>query len=429
MTFQFKKTPGAPRSAFRYFFDAVNADYIEGWAYSPTGLEAIEVRVDGILVGVTAPVLPRPDVQAAIPAAPANTGFRFHLSDTHLRSKESTVTVVFRQVRGEAIASDPVIIPHVTENSLGRGSTTPAPVPLPLPIYSLLCDLRGGQVYSAPWTDELLHEAIDDLAFVARRGTKRLPSLYHYLGFLRTIWAKFEFVLQHFPKFNANSRSQKDSIAIASSVEEMFSIAHYLYVLKSQGKTGHFAEFGCFKGFSTSMLSEACFQLGIPMEVFDSFAGLPTSASAYYQAGEFMGSLAEVRRNVSAFGKIEAVTFHAGYFGDTLPQTDITLLCLWMDVDLESSSRDVMSILGKLPIGSCLFSHECNPEYFKEGRVEAPRGTDSVIGPIVDAFTEQGRHITGRFLFGNTGAFWDLRYGTPVLPVRELLRIKDLAVS
>src|ERR1039458_9102478 len=147
------------------------------------------------------------------------------------------------------------------------------------------------------------------------------------------------------------------------------------------------------------------------MHVFDSFAGLPPSESDYYQAGEFMGSLPEVQRNVSAFGKIEAVTFHPGFFADTLPKSDLQPMCIWMDVDLESSSRDVMTILGRLPVESCLFSHECCPEYFLPTGIAAARGPDSVMGPVLDAFRNNERDITGTFISGNTGAFWDRNRG------------------
>ena len=165
------------------------------------------------------------------------------------------------------------------------------------------------------------------------------------------------------------------------------------------------------------------------MHVFDSFAGLPPSESDYYQAGEFMGSMPEVQRNVSAFGKIEAVTFHPGFFADTLPKSDLQPMCIWMDVDLESSSRDVMTILGRLPVESCLFSHECCPEYFLPTGIAAARGPDSVMGPVLDAFRNNERDITGTFIFGNTGAFWDRNRGIPVMPVNELIRIKDLVQS
>lgn len=414
-------------SEVKYHLDHVSADYVEGWAFSPRGLDCIEIQIDGIAVGVIKPTLLRPDVQTAIPGAPADTGFYFRLSDESYCSRQASVTVVFKQRLGGEVASDPIRIPnlHGYDRSPNRNATSS---PFPAPIHSILCQLQD-EVYNGPWTDELIHQAVDDLIFVVQRGTRHLPHLYHYLGFLRMIWAKFEFDLRYFPKFNESSTSHKDSIAIASSIQEMFSIAHYLYVLKSRGLQGRFAEFGCFKGFSTSMLSEACFQLGIPMDVFDSFAGLPPSDSPYYRAGDFMGALPEVRRNVSSFGKIESVTFHPGFFTDTLPKVDLQPLCIWMDVDLESSSRDVMTVLGRLPVESCLFSHECRPEHFLRTGIQAIRGTDSVMGPIVDGFRENGREITGRFLFGNTGAFWDRRYGIPVMPVDELLRIKDLAFS
>lgn len=414
----------------KYHFDNVSADYVEGWAFSPKGLDSIEIQIDGATVGVTTPKRSRPDVATAIPGAPADTGFYYRFAPGSFSRSQATLTVRFKQNRGGEVASDPILIPNVHSPEPGT-STAPesTPSPLPAPIHSILCQLRGEEVYNPPWTDELIHQAVEDLRFIAQRGTRHLPHVYHYLGFLRMMWAKFEFVLGHFPKFNESSNSDKDSIAIASSVPEMLSIANYLYILKSRGLQGRFAEFGCFKGFSTSMLSEACYQLGIPMDVFDSFSGLPPSDSPYYRAGEFMGSLPEVQRNVSAFGKIESVTFHPGFFADSLPKANLLPICIWMDVDLESSSRDVMKIVGSLPVESCLFSHECSPEYFLATGVQAVRGTDSVMGPIVDGFRENGREITGRFLFGNTGAFWDRRYGTPVMPVDELLRIKDLALS
>ena len=54
---------------------------------------------------------------------------------------------------------------------------------------------------------------------------------------------------------------RKDFLCKANSPIEMISIAHHLYVMKSYGITGDFAEFGCFKGFSSSMLSLRLFAL------------------------------------------------------------------------------------------------------------------------------------------------------------------------
>src|SRR3984893_9789208 len=417
-------------SPLQYHLADVDSDYVEGWAFSPRGLDSIEIRVDGNPVGTTPPTLLRPDVEAAVPGATGPTGFRLKSPPGSSRSQRPAVSVIFKQKRGADFASEAIVIPNLNGSARASAADNKGTLsPLPLPVHRILCPLRGEEAYNIPWTDEVVKQAVEDLAFIVQRGPRHLPDLYHYLGFLKLIWAKFDFILHHFPKFNESTTSDKDSIAIASSIPEMFSIAHSLYVLKTRGVQGHFAEFCCFKGFRTSMLSEACFQLGIPVDVFDSFAGLPPSESHYYQTGEFMGSLPEVQRNVSTFGKMEAVTFHPGFFADTLPKSDLQPMCIWMDVDLESSSRDIMTILGRLPVESCLFSHECCPEYFGPTGIVAARGPDSVVGPILDAFRENGREITGRFIFRKTGAFWDRNRGIPVIPVSELIRIKDLGRS
>jgi hypothetical protein len=62
--------------------------------------------------------------------------------------------------------------------------------PLPLPIHRILFQLRGEEIYNAAWTEELIKQAVDDLAFIVQRGPRHLPDLYHYLGFLKLIWAK-----------------------------------------------------------------------------------------------------------------------------------------------------------------------------------------------------------------------------------------------
>jgi O-methyltransferase len=124
-------------------------------------------------------------------------------------------------------------------------------------------------------------------------------------------------------------------------LEEIISTIHHLYVLNSYGVPGAFAEFGSFKGYSASMLSWACASLGIEMHIFDSFEGLPPSASAFYRAGDFAGSLEEVRHNIELFGAVENVVFHKGYFHDSLRNCAMPrLISLWMDVDLQNSSRD-----------------------------------------------------------------------------------------
>ena len=55
------------------------------------------------------------------------------------------------------------------------------------------------------------------------------------------------------------------------------------------------------------------------------------------------------------------------------------------------------------------------------------RVPDAVIVPIVQAFASHGRRAVGRFVGGNTGAFWDSRQGLPVLSADAALLVKDLA--
>src|SRR5262249_23616882 len=141
-----------------------------------------------------------------------------------------------------------------------------------------------------------------------------------YLAYLATVWTKARFVERHFPRPNRNSSDgAKDAVAVASSALEMFAISAHLATLVSYGLTGSLLELGCFKGFSTAILSEACFQLGLTLDVFDSFEGLPSSSSGYYRPGEFAGSLEEVTRNIAEFGRLAVTRFHRGLFAETLP--------------------------------------------------------------------------------------------------------------
>jgi hypothetical protein len=166
------------------------------------------------------------------------------------------------------------------------------------------------------------------------------------------------------------------------------------------------------------------------MDVFDSFAGLPQSDSAYYSAGDFAGSLEEVKRNVATFGDISVANFHEGFFCDSLPQLEApSFNCFWMDVDLSSSASDVMSVLPKLSKYSCVFSHECYPSNFVEGEIVSPLGPDYVVPEIKAGFLAAGRSPVGRHIGGCMGAFWDKDAGVPPLAAPHLTRICDIAVE
>lgn len=228
-------------------------------------------------------------------------------------------------------------------------------------------------------------------------------------------------------------RSVIDSIAAAgaadyhckpNSLREIFAIIHQLYVLKSWGVAGDFAEFGCFKGYSSAMLSFACHLLGVRMHIFDSFEGLPPAEGSGYKAGEYAGSLDEVRDYVRRFGAVEAVEFHKGFFADTFRDwRPPPLMCLWMDVDLEVSARDLIVVADQLDPRASLFSHECKADIFRDGEIVAERRLDNPVPPILDRHAKLGRPLTGRYVSGYTGAFWPKRTGIPVLDNNVLMEV------
>jgi len=437
-----------------FFIDRLNRDYVEGWALASGGISHIEVFVDEESVGVTHTYLPRPDVSLAKPDIPAavttRSGFLFAFSQKDFKRTEGNVRLKIVPRDGPPVETGVIPVANIEHKTLAEGKFRSDrlnnPAPFPGSVMAALCALRGGDNYDRPWTDELVEEALGDIEFLVRRGSRFLPGFGPYLIYLKGLWAKFVLTRDHFPKLakpgstrqpnwepshsdrvgqsrEVALRLEKDAIATGTSIEEVITIAHHLFVLREHRVEGRLAEFGCFKGFSTALLSNACFELDIEMDVFDSFAGLPPSESSYYKEGEFMGTLEEVKRNVAEFGRLNRVNFHPGFFSDTLSQIEISPMCIWMDVDLASSSRDVMGVLERLPRKSCLFSHECTERHFHGGAIQQGSGADEVVPPIVEAFRRAGRNITGRYLCGYTGAFWDKDVSWPVLPTSAVLRL------
>ena len=134
---------------------------------------------------------------------------------------------------------------------------------------------------------------------------------------------------------------------------------------------GAVAEFGCYKGFSTSSLSLACALTGRRLMVFDSFEGLPAPEAAVvnldsgraipYAQGQFAGTLEEVKSNVAKFGDLSVCEFVKGYFDATLPGRDPgeKFVMIFEDVDLPESVRTVIRwAWPKLQPGCTFFCHE-----------------------------------------------------------------------
>ena len=103
--------------------------------------------------------------------------------------------------------------------------------------------------------------------------------------------------------------------------------------------------------------------------VFDSFQGLPDDrelhgrdifgGTANFRAGEYCGSLDEVRKNVSDLGRIDACRFVEGWFDETLPGFRQPVAAAYLDVDLVRSTRTCLKHLyPRLAPGGVLFSQD-----------------------------------------------------------------------
>ena len=134
-------------------------------------------------------------------------------------------------------------------------------------------------------------------------------------------------------------------------------------------QAGVVVEAGCWKGASTAKISLACQLTGRRLVVFDSFEGIPPNdehhgtnifgVTAGFASGDYQGSLAEVRANVSRFGAVELCSFEKGWFSDTMPSFSEPVICGYIDVDLASSTTDCLrGLMPHLTPGAMLFSQD-----------------------------------------------------------------------
>ncbi len=430
--------------------DRATQDSLAGWAMHAAGVHRVDVYVEGRRVGQARTGVYRHDVAARVEALPldvddetaaeaAHCGFVYLFSaDDLVASGRDVVSVhvVCHAGGGQTCSSFPVDLPAARLPS--RYAPAPEgdrylahPSPFPLDVERTLRALRGdGPEEDRPWTPGRVDAAVDDLILAHQVASRDTQGLFRYFSYLREIWMRIEFNAKHFPSLNRTaSVSGNDLHGIGTSPIELFVIAHHLAALQSRGVEGAVCEFGCFKGFSTSALSEACVRLGLCLDVFDSFAGLPPSESTYYREGDFKGSREEVEANVREFGDLSVVRFHEGFFSESVhlyPEPKIA--CLWLDVDLEVSARDAMRILPRMDPRGCVFSDECAPEDFVSGEINREASPDRVIAPICDAFDQDGRKVAGSFISGHTGCFRDPDESIPVLSVEPLLRLKDALI-
>ncbi|MFH1655674.1 MAG: TylF/MycF/NovP-related O-methyltransferase [Candidatus Omnitrophota bacterium] len=140
--------------------------------------------------------------------------------------------------------------------------------------------------------------------------------------------------------------------------------------------TGSIVECGCWAGSSTAKLSILAKLLGKKMFVFDSFEGLPnisfqdgtdlhtrqrTKFFIPWRSGEMSAGLGQVKRNLKKYGEISVVTFHKGWFKDTLLKKNLPdkIAFAFTDVDIVSSVKKcITAIWPRISERGVYFSHD-----------------------------------------------------------------------
>jgi O-methyltransferase len=199
-------------------------------------------------------------------------------------------------------------------------------VSLPLAFHSFFRRATGGE-YGVGLIRKLA------LLFRMRRNTTRIPSGSHFL----------------------------EHLVMATTILEI-----------PASESGCVVECGSYKGASATNLSLACALVGRDLEVFDSFEGLPPPSQRdqahlvpdrsqvhTYGEGEWRGSEAEVRANITRYGDISIVALHPGFFHQTLPHFEKRCVVGFLDVDLLDSLKTCLKHIWPLLCdGGYLFTHE-----------------------------------------------------------------------
>jgi hypothetical protein len=412
--------------------DVLAGGRVAGWAVARGGVH-VEAWLDDNCIARSDTSIPRRDVANAYPrlAGAETSGFAFDLPREAVEGDFlGDLRIVARsgqRWRPNAILATLPMAGAKAARELEQAPVSGIAGPFPSRVIDTIASRWPQDCANLETTQGQRRFARRLLSLMRTPDLNALPVIADYARYLVTMLAHCRFVARHFPATNTKAAlGSADFHCKPNSIHELFTIIHQLYVLKSSGVEGDFAEFGCFKGYSTAMLSQACALLGLRMHVFDSFEGLPPSPDSGYEAGQYAGSLDEVRDHVARFGALEAVTFHKGFFADSLrASTPPPLLCLWMDVDLESSARDLVSAIDCIASRGTMFSHECTATMFQDGEIITTPAPDNPVPPVMARSEALGRPLTGRYVAGYTGAFWPRIGGTPAIDTTVLMELVE----
>lgn len=167
-------------------------------------------------------------------------------------------------------------------------------------------------------------------------------------------------------KFALGVRMFLNTVRIRTGTSYKTHLAMALKILETPPEVpGDIVECGTWKGGSAANLSLVCRIAGRRLKIYDSFEGLPTGEAGdreapYYRAGDYCGTLPEVKRNITRHGAIEVCDFKPGWFKDSLPQETSPVLLAFLDVDLEASLHTCVRYLWpRLVETGYIFIDEC----------------------------------------------------------------------
>jgi len=202
-------------------------------------------------------------------------------------------------------------------------------------------------------------------------------SLLARLYFLLTVPVSIYFILastkidsrygvSRITKLLLGLRMLRNTIQIPTGSSFKVHLAMALKLLEMPpDRRGAIVECGSWKGGSAANLSLVCELTGRTLEIFDSFEGLPPGEPSdrearHYRAGDYRGSLEEVRENIRRYGALDRCNFNPGWFHETLPNLDYPVALAYLDVDYEASLDICMrSLWPHLIEGGYVFVDEC----------------------------------------------------------------------
>jgi len=224
------------------------------------------------------------------------------------------------------------------------------------------------------------------------RVAKRAVELYGFWGSV----SRYILMRNEFRKFircgktAAERNFRKDLLKRFARIQKKITCGHspFQFVLMAEyvlglDVPGPIVECGCYKGGSTAKLSLLAEHTRRKLYVFDSFQGLPEpkdekeayvkqdgeSGQKYrFQAGQYRGTLDEVKNNVAQFGNLDVCVFIPGFFSESLTAFGVEPAFVFIDVDLVSSARDCIRVLWPLlKPGGYFFTHEAMYPSYIEG--------------------------------------------------------------